>query len=118
MSYSLHFSHDELKCPCCGKNEMNIGFLEILENVRTEFGKPMVITSGYRCPKHNAEVGGVKGSAHLSGLAVDVQIVDSVIRHQLLEVVLKNPRIIGIGINKSFIHLDGKERSNRVVFLY
>ncbi|MDL2299046.1 D-Ala-D-Ala carboxypeptidase family metallohydrolase, partial [Synergistaceae bacterium OttesenSCG-928-D05] len=33
-----------------------------------------VITSGYRCEKHNAEVGGVPRSKHREGHAVDVKI--------------------------------------------
>jgi hypothetical protein len=44
----------------------------VLEQVRVLLGsKPMVITSGYRCPALNAAVGGAGNSAHLSGRAVD-----------------------------------------------
>ena len=42
-----------------------------LELVRAALGKPVVITSGYRCPALNARVGGVSTSAHTRGLAVD-----------------------------------------------
>ena len=42
-----------------------------LELVRKALGKPIVITSGYRCPLLNARVGGVSTSAHTKGLAVD-----------------------------------------------
>ena len=42
-----------------------------LELVRQALGKPIVITSGYRCPALNARVGGVSTSAHTKGLAVD-----------------------------------------------
>ena len=42
-----------------------------LELVRQALGKPIVITSGYRCPLLNARVGGVSTSAHTKGLAVD-----------------------------------------------
>lgn len=42
-----------------------------LELVRAALGKPIVITSGYRCPVLNKRVGGVPTSAHTKGLAVD-----------------------------------------------
>lgn len=42
-----------------------------LELIRKALGRPIVITSGYRCPKLNARVGGVSTSAHTKGLAVD-----------------------------------------------
>ena len=42
-----------------------------LELVRKALGSPIIITSGYRCPKLNARVGGVSTSAHTKGLAVD-----------------------------------------------
>jgi zinc D-Ala-D-Ala carboxypeptidase len=42
-----------------------------LELVRKALGKPIIITSGYRCPALNACVGGTATSAHTQGLAVD-----------------------------------------------
>jgi len=44
---------------------------ESLEQVRAIFGKPMIITSGYRCPLLNEAIGGAKNSAHTRGLAAD-----------------------------------------------
>ena len=46
--------------------------LPILNSVRAEYGKPIRVTSGYRCPQLNKLVGGVPTSAHLHGLAADV----------------------------------------------
>ena len=42
-----------------------------LELVRIALGRPIIITSGYRCPALNARVGGAANSAHTRGLAVD-----------------------------------------------
>ncbi|NUF48726.1 D-Ala-D-Ala carboxypeptidase family metallohydrolase [Gilliamella sp. ESL0250] len=42
-----------------------------LELVRKVLGKPIIITSGYRCSALNSRVGGVSTSAHTKGLAVD-----------------------------------------------
>jgi hypothetical protein len=45
---------------------------ELMEKVRIILGeKPVLISSGYRCPQVNAACGGSSISAHMSGLAVD-----------------------------------------------
>lgn len=41
------------------------------ERVRAFLGMPMVISSGYRCPRLNDAVGGAESSQHLRGEAVD-----------------------------------------------
>lgn len=45
----------------------------ILDQVRKEWGKPIFVTSGFRCEELNCWLNGVKNSAHLSGWAVDLQ---------------------------------------------
>lgn len=44
----------------------------ILQPLRAVYGKPLTITSGYRCPELNKRVGGSPTSAHLKGLAADI----------------------------------------------
>jgi hypothetical protein len=45
----------------------------LLELVRGVLGsRPLIITSGYRCPELNKKVGGVADSAHVKGLAADI----------------------------------------------
>ena len=46
----------------------------LLQAIREHFGKPVVITSGYRTAAHNAKVGGSKSSQHLLGRAADIQV--------------------------------------------
>jgi len=47
----------------------------ILELIREVFGKPIIITSGFRTILHNAQIkGSAKGSQHLYGLAADFRI--------------------------------------------
>lgn len=48
--------------------------IEILQPLRDYLGKPVVISSGYRCPELNKAVGGVKNSQHLKGEAADIHI--------------------------------------------
>lgn len=47
---------------------------QVLEPLRQHAGKPITISSGYRCPRLNALVGGVPSSQHLSGEAADLHL--------------------------------------------
>ena len=46
----------------------------ILDPLRRIYGKPIIITSGYRCPKLNTLVGGVSNSWHTQGNAADIHV--------------------------------------------
>lgn len=47
----------------------------ILDPLREAYGKPIVVSSGYRCAKLNRAVGGVAKSQHITGQAADIQSV-------------------------------------------
>ena len=44
----------------------------VLDNLRGEWGRPIIVTSGYRCKELNAAVGGARNSQHLKGQAADI----------------------------------------------
>ncbi len=77
---SSHFSKAEFKCQCggryCNGYPANVSskLIDILEALRSYYGKPITITSGLRCARHNANVGGVSNSAHKYGRAADIYI--------------------------------------------
>ena len=48
----------------------------ILDPVRKAYGKPIKVSSGFRCTLLNHAVGGVDNSQHLQGLAADLQVND------------------------------------------
>lgn len=58
-----------------GRVRVNLTALvaNILDPLREAYGKPIIVTSGYRCAKLNKAVGGVKNSQHLTGEAADIQ---------------------------------------------
>jgi uncharacterized protein YcbK (DUF882 family) len=47
-----------------------------LNGVRTAYGKPMIVSSGYRSPAKNASIGGAKKSHHMSCKACDFKDTD------------------------------------------
>ena len=49
----------------------------ILQPLREAWGKPLIISSGYRCKELNKAVGGAETSAHQYGYAADVQVTRS-----------------------------------------
>jgi zinc D-Ala-D-Ala carboxypeptidase len=68
------FRREELACRCgCGLDDMEESCIDALHEARTAFGHPMIPTSGVRCGSWNLEIGGATDSAHLYGLAVDLQ---------------------------------------------
>ena len=50
--------------------------IDFLNPIREVWGKPIVVTSGYRCKELNKKVGGVDSSAHTIGYGVDLQSGD------------------------------------------
>lgn len=45
----------------------------LLEPLRQRYGRPIIVTSGYRCPLLNAAVGGATSSQHMRGEAADIK---------------------------------------------
>lgn len=48
---------------------------KVLQPIRDRFGAPIVVGSGYRCPKLNKAVGGVASSQHMTAAAADIRTV-------------------------------------------
>lgn len=105
---SQDFYEDEFECQCgkCDSSgKMSRALIAKLQALRTAFGRPIRITSGYRCLEHNKAVGGAPNSNHLKGLAVDIAMTSSVDRYKLLKLAIA-AEFSGVGVAKSFIHLD------------
>jgi hypothetical protein len=48
---------------------------KILDPLREAYGKPIIVTSGYRCARLNKVVGGAPSSQHVKGEAADIRSV-------------------------------------------
>jgi uncharacterized protein YcbK (DUF882 family) len=71
---SANFSEREFFCRHCNTlppGGMDRRLIEVLQRIRDHYGVPVTINSGYRCPVHNANVGGARNSQHLLGTAAD-----------------------------------------------
>ncbi len=103
---SEFFSLEEFQCPCCRCVKLDPSLLQKLKGLRNKIKKPVIITSGYRCSKHNSEVGGVKNSYHLLGMAVDIFVPEIPIA-RLLQIT-REFKFQGIGFypDRNFLHLD------------
>ena len=113
-----YFKFEEFACPCCGKNETDEALIDFLDDARKEAGIPFIITSGYRCPRHNEEIGGKPDSAHLKGLAADILCRTSQERFKIVQALIwVGFRRIGIG--KNFVHADlDFDKPYPVIWLY
>ena len=107
-----NFRKEEFNCRCgCGKNEMRPEFMERLQALRAVYGKPLHITSGYRCPQHPVEAAKAQPGMHATGLAADIGIsgAEAV---TLLRLAL-DAGFRGVGVqqkgNGRFLHVDLRE---------
>ena len=113
-----NFKRSEFDCRCCGKNNINMAFLEKLQLARTYAGIPFVVISGCRCDKHNKEVGGKHTSDHLTGEGVDIKATNSMDRFRIIDAALA-AGFRRIGVGRNFIHLgNAKHNPQDVMWLY
>lgn len=96
-----NFKPSEFKCGCgCVKEvqDMDCSLLFVLQAVRTKFGKPVNIKSGYRCKKYNASLpGSVINSDHLIKKAADIQVTGYAAtlkaREQVMDYIMTLPNV-------------------------
>ncbi len=109
---STHFNSTEFDCQgsgCCSTTLINETRVQYLEKIRAHFGKPITITSGYRCATHNAAVGGASGSRHTKGDAADI-VVSGITPREVAQYA-ESIGILGIGLYETssdghFVHID------------
>ena len=85
----------------------------VLQPLRDKLGKPIKVTSGYRCPKVNSLVGGAATSQHIKGQAADIVVQDMSIK-ALIEFIKKS----GIEYDqlideRTWVHISFNKGKNR-----
>lgn len=85
--------------------------VKLLQPLRSLYGKPMNINSGYRCEELNEAVGGVDTSDHRKGLAADIGCENP---KQLLSCLLSSGLVFDQAIlYPTFLHLSYRPTRNR-----
>ena len=105
------FKEKEFACKCCGQlpplARENVKALvsEVLDPVREKLGMPIVVNSGYRCEKHNKDVGGVRNIQHLRGEAADIHCADN---ERLKQLIIENGKFDQLITYPTFLHVSYK----------
>lgn len=113
---SSHFSTKEFDCHCqypeCTETLVDTDLVEALEILRSVTG-PITLDDGYRCSRHNREVGGKPGSYHMLGKAADIKTPFSPSTTANLAESVAAFLNGGIGRYKTFTHLDVRGHKSR-----
>lgn len=108
---SANFKVSEFACHgdrCCDTVLIDEKLVEYLQAIRDHFGKPVTITSAYRCETHNKKIGGATGSRHTKGQAADIAV--SGVKPAEVAKYAESIGILGIGLYEdkdgNFVHVD------------
>jgi uncharacterized protein YcbK (DUF882 family) len=100
-----NFNRSEFICRHTGQDGMTHEFMQVLQAIRSDFGRPMQITSGYRHWTHPVEARkGHTTGEHTRGTCADIACTDSRQRYELITLALKHG-VSRIGIARTFVHL-------------
>ena len=104
-----NFTKKEFDCKETGENNMSYYFLDKVQELRTQYGKPIIITSGYRSVNHSIERKKARGGYHTRGIACDIRC-NSQEAYDIVHIAF-NLGFTGIRISQAqgkarFVHLD------------
>lgn len=94
--------------------QMDAGFLSLLDECRHIAGVSFKITSSFRTKAKNKAVGGSPNSMHLFGRAVDIVAADGVTRMKIARAALSLG--LTVGVMENAVHLDN--RDEQILFHY
>lgn len=95
-----------------------------VQKVRDHFGKPLIISSGYRSEKLNSAIGGARNSQHTKGEAIDIQSTNGYTNADIFNYIKNNldfdQLIWEYGTRKEpeWVHISYKKSGNRKQILY
>ena len=87
--------------------------VNVLQKIRTHFGKSVTITSAYRTPTKNKAVGGTTYSQHHYGRAADIKVNGVTPKKVAAYAEKLLPNRGGIGIYSTFCHIDVRATKSR-----
>ena len=120
MTKNFKIEEFECKCGCempCDVYDNIIKLASQLQFLRDYTGRPITINSAYRCPEHNAKIGGSKTSQHLLGKAADITIqsLKPAEVYKLIEELIDMGHMLqgGLGLYDTFVHYDIRKKKAR-----
>lgn len=87
--------------------------VEVLEKLRTHFGRPVRVLSGYRTETKNKAVGGAAYSRHKYGMAADIAVEGTAPAAVAAYAETLLPDRGGIGVYGTFVHVDVRDARSR-----
>lgn len=94
--------------------------IDYLQQIRSHFNKPLIITSGYRTKTYNCKIGSNDSSYHVKGMAADFYVKD--ISPLVVSKYAEKLGVLGIGYypTEKFVHIDTRTykffwRSSKVI---
>jgi uncharacterized protein YcbK (DUF882 family) len=103
-----------------------------LQKFRDWYNRPIIVNSWYRTPEYNAQVGGVKNSQHVQGIATDCALPAefqnfsaarkteflTTVKNKWAELCKNDGLGGGVGWYTSFVHLDSRAGSSLAFWDY
>lgn len=120
-----NFTFDEMRCTHSLLCYLDPDFMDVLQEIRTAYNRPMVISSGYRHLSHPVEAKKDRPGSHYEGVAADV-LVNGSDAVDLLRIILDSGAIHRIGFdqrastpwNERFIHIDRNANRPAAIWSY
>lgn len=109
IQVSKDFWSSEFDCKCdypdCTKTIINLDHVTNLQVLRDRLSSPIRINSGYRCEKHNKDIGGASESRHKKGDASDLEVEG----YSPNKVASESEHLFsGLGRYNTFTHVDSR----------
>ena len=108
MYSTKNFTAEEFACKHTGEHGIQKHVVDKIQALRDMVGRPLTISSAYRSPTHPIEAKKSTPGTHAQGLAVDIKVSSGAERYELIQCGLLLGAT-GIGVNKTFIHLDWRK---------
>lgn len=100
-----YFRESEFACSHTGLCEVEPQLVIMVDQLRHEYGRPLILTSAYRHSSHPLEASKLKPGSHAQGKAVDIKAPYGAIKYAISKIAF-DMGFDGIGVAGNFIHLD------------
>lgn len=102
---SMYFTDSELACKCCGAQGCAPDAVAALNELRSAYGRPLTLTSAYRCREHPAEASKSSPGQHHAGTAFDIRVTDGAMAYRVMQLAFAMGWH-GIALGNGFVHVD------------